>query len=173
MNIDLENVYIKEQSFDMEVVFPDEFFNKTSIIRMEPIHFKGSINKDSNQDYYLSFTLSGNIYLEDARTLEEVPYPISCNFEEKIDEMSEFCGRFLKNNQNTLDILSILWENIILEIPISYTLSEEDLSRVDDDASTLDDDNEVDPRLAPLLGLISDEKEWDYETKHPIICCTI
>lgn len=173
MNIDLENVFINNTTFDMNVIFPSSYYNKTSILKMDPIHFQGKIYEDDNQDYHLSFTLEGNIYLADARTLEEVPYPISCNFDEKIAEDSEFCGRFLKNNQNTLDILSILWENIVLEIPISYTLSEEDLSKEISDAKSLDTDDEIDPRLAPLLGLLNDEKEWEYETKPSIICCTI
>ena len=159
MNSDLKNVFIKEQDFKMDVQMPLEYYQNTGILRMDPIHFEGSIKKDNNQDFYLSFTLKGNVFLEDARTLDEVPYEISCNFEEKIDEMSEFCGRFLKNNQNTLDILSILWENIVLEIPISYTLSEEDLSRVSFGEEIPDNNQEVDPRLAPLLGLLNDEKE--------------
>ena len=66
----------------------------------------------------------------------------------------------MENSQNTLDILSILWENIVLEIPISYTESDElNLKEEGYQVNGNESGENVDPRLAPLLELLDKEKE--------------
>ena len=36
------------------------------------------------------------------------------DIDEKLDE-------FIENNENSLDIIEILWQNIVLEVPLIYT----------------------------------------------------
>ena len=115
---------------------------------------------DANQDYHLVLKADLTLTLSDARTCKPVSYPVHLDFEEKIEEDSEICGRFLENSQNTLDILSILWENIVLEIPISYTESDElNLKEEGYQVNGNESGENVDPRLAPLLELLDKEKE--------------
>ena len=52
--------------------------------------------------------------LNDSVSLEPVNYPFSFKISENVAE-------FLEKDQFTLDIISILWENIVLEIPIRYS----------------------------------------------------
>ena len=52
--------------------------------------------------------------LKDSVSLEPVLYPFSFKISENVSEK-------LENDQFTLDIISILWENIVLEIPIRYS----------------------------------------------------
>ena len=61
--------------------------------------------------------------------------------------------------------MDILWQNIVLEVPISFrkdpnqkiSMSGEGWELVDEEKKV------VDPRLAPLLGLLDKEgKEWNY-----------
>ena len=47
-------------------------------------------------------------------------------------EILENIDEFLENNQNSIDILEILWQNIVLEIPLKYT-EVEDLSKYQGD----------------------------------------
>ena len=57
--------------------------------------------------------------------------------------------------------MAILWENIVLEIPISYTVSDS-LETKENDGWALVGENsekEMDPRLAPLRELLDREKE--------------
>ena len=49
-----------------------------------------------------------------AVTLQDVEYKFDTNIEESIGKFEEI----YKNNKNSLEISSILWENIVLEIPI-------------------------------------------------------
>ena len=57
-------------------------------------------------------------------------------------EIDEILDEFLKNNQNSIDILEILWQNIVLEIPLKYT-KEEDLSKYQGDGWKLISEDEV------------------------------
>ena len=63
--------------------------------------------------------------LEDAISLEDIDYKFACQIDESIDE-------FLENHQNSIDILEVLWQNIVLEIPLKYTLVN-DLSKYQGD----------------------------------------
>ena len=99
------------------------------------VHFTGEIKEDSDTTINLKGTLSGVMVIQDAISLEEVDYKFSCKIEENIDE-------FLENNQNTIDILEILWQNIVLEVPLKYT-EVEDLSKYQGDGWKVISEDEV------------------------------
>ncbi len=158
--VNLEKVPIREMTFHNEVLIPKELFQNTSVEEIPKVDLTFEIKRDSNQDFILDLKCIGNLVLKDARTLKPINYPFEIKFTEILNETSEICGRFLENSQNTLDILTILWENIVLEIPISYTESEElnlegEGYKVSGDMSG----EKIDPRLAPLLELLDKEKE--------------
>ena len=73
--------------------------------------------------------------IEDAISLEDVDYAFSCEILENIDE-------FLENNQNTIDILEVLWQNIVLEIPLKYT-EVDDLSKYQGDGWKVISEDEI------------------------------
>ena len=94
----------------------------SSIIRLENVSFKGLIKKLIDDSLELSGTLNGRMILPDDITLEEVKH----DFDIKIEEN-------LENRQNTLDILPILWENILVEIPSKVRSSETSSKRIEGD----------------------------------------
>ena len=159
--MNLSEVFIRDTEYDGMVNIPKEWYLKTGILDIPELHLKFSIYKNANQDDMLSLECEGDLILEDARTLDRVSYPISVSTEEQIDEESEICGKFLEKSKNTLDIMAILWENIVLEIPISYTVSDS-LEMEGNNGWALVGENsekEMDPRLAPLRELLDREKE--------------
>ena len=159
--MDLNKVVIREIEYEDSITLEKEIYKNTPILGIDKVKLHFSIKKDINQDFILRLNSSGIFILEDARTLEPVEYPFEVSFEEKLVEDSEFYARFLINSQNTLDILAILWENIVLEIPISYTVSKE-LQNSDENGYAIvgkENNDKIDPRLAPLLELLDKEKE--------------
>lgn len=96
---------------DTNLSFNEQYLNNSAIKKLDNVKIKGTIKKDSNNDNILSLSVEGNMLIEDSINLEDINYPFSIQIEEKISE----------NNENTIDIMDILWQNIILEIPLKFT----------------------------------------------------
>jgi len=101
-----------------QVNFDD--FKNLRIKKMNPVNFKGSLKYNITDEIEIDLDVWGLMVLEDSNTLEEIDY----NFKFKIEEIVTLDEKYLKNNQNTLDINEILWQNIVLEVPIRYTKQE-------------------------------------------------
>lgn len=98
---------------DQKVEIPKEFYQKTSIIELKNLILKGTVTNNANT-ITLRATVSGMMILEDSISLEPIDYPFTCEIEEELQD-------FLKNNENTLDITEILWQNIMLEVPLKLS----------------------------------------------------
>ncbi len=96
-----------------KVIIPKEYYQKTDIIDFKNLILKGKITNSTN-GLILKANLSGMMVLEDSISLEPIDYPFSCEIEEELQS-------FLKNNENILDITEILWQNIILEVPLKLS----------------------------------------------------
>ena len=163
MKLDLHHVMIAPVSFEGDIEIDSSYYQNTDILEMPAIHVLFSISRDLNQEDIFRMEAQGNFYLQDSLSLESVLYPFHFEVEEKIDKNNDFFEKILENSKNTLDIIEILWENIVLEIPISYSASENSLNLENQEGYELTTEEkkkeEVDPRLAPLLGLLDKEKE--------------
>lgn len=162
MNIDLTKVPIRNMKYQNTITIPKSFYQDTTVQDIKDVELSFEIHRDLNQDDILSLECTGNFVLQDARSLNNVLYPFHVEMEDKINEESEFLSEFLKNSKNTLDIMSILWENIVLEIPIAYTESDslKNQGKKDEwEVVETKKDEKIDPRLAPLMELLDKEKE--------------
>lgn len=98
------------------IEIPNEYYKSTDIRDLDKVLVKGSIKEIGDNVFNLSVNVKGKMILPCALSLEDVDYP----FEFNVDENVGFDDDFEKNYKivsNTLDILPILWENIVLEIP--------------------------------------------------------
>ena len=99
---------------DSDFILDESFYKNTDIRRLENLHVSGEINVDYDDDINFNINISGRMILPCAVTLVDVPYDFNTNIEENIGKFEEI----YKNNKNSLEISPILWENIVLEIPI-------------------------------------------------------
>ncbi|MBR1679251.1 MAG: hypothetical protein IJ704_01225 [Bacilli bacterium] len=163
MKLDFHHILIQPVSYEGKLEIPESYYKNTEILELPEVEVSFSIRTDLNQDEILSLKASGSFYLRDSKTLERVEYPYHFEIEEKIEENEDFFDKKVKNSKNSLDIIEFLWENIVLEIPISYSIAGEDALNGDHEgyrvAKEGEKKSEVDPRLAPLLGLLDKEKE--------------
>lgn len=113
----LKNESKEKIDFDENIKFTNDDLNGTSIKRLEKVNAKGSITRVSDDIYHLELTIQGNMVLVCARSLEEVNYPINIFIDKNISEnvIPDEKQIFF---QNSLDIFGIVWENIILEVPL-------------------------------------------------------
>lgn len=99
------------------VEIPSWYYKNTDIIKLEMVHVLGKIDYNLSDEISIDFAINGKMILNDAITNEEIEYPFSI----KIEEILEENAKYLEKSKNMLDIIELLWENIVLEVPISYT----------------------------------------------------
>lgn len=99
---------------DEDVVFDESYLEKSEIRRLNNVHVSGIVEVDYEDNINLSLNITGTMVLPCAVTLNDVEYEFSSEFEESLGKFEEI----YKNNKNSLEISEILWENIVLEIPI-------------------------------------------------------
>lgn len=161
MIIELNKISSTGLVVEGEVILEKELYKNAPILDIQGLYVRGNINYDYENNLTLNLEAKGNFILEDAITLDPIEYSFSSLIEEKVENLEETCGIFYEKSKNTLDISEILWENIVLEIPISATkASKEDIKTVGSGWElTEEKKNEIDPRLAKLAELLDHGKE--------------
>ena len=145
----------KTINIDNDVTIPNELIKESTIRRLNNIHFKGCIKKLIDDTYQLEGTISGIMILPDDITLEDYEYNFTSEIEEKIEETSI-------NSQKTLDIIGILWQNILVEIPLKAVNEKNKDLTLEGDGWRLIKEDEVKSSNNPLSSLEElFRKEWD------------
>ena len=114
--IDLTNLLsnvVDSISLDGEYTIDKDRITDSRILDLSKISVKGSISSDLD-DYLVDMNIVGDMTINDSVTLKPVKYHFDIDFNEKLNEIIE-------NNDNSLDIIEILWQNIVLEVPLRYT----------------------------------------------------
>lgn len=99
---------------DEDVIINNDIYKDTDIRDLKGVHVNGLVSIDYDDNVNLELNLSGTMTLPCALTLQDVEYKFDTVIEESLGNFEEI----YKNNKNSLEISEILWENIVLEIPI-------------------------------------------------------
>lgn len=105
----------EELSFSDEYEIPQSLIENSEIIELSKIKVENGSIKKVEDDFYLRMTVIGKMKINDSVTLEEVWYPFNIEIDEKLDE-------FIENDEKSLDIIDVLWQNIVLEVPLRFTI---------------------------------------------------
>lgn len=136
MNIDITKLINGVQdSIDVnEVINIDkEVFKNTDIIELNNISLNGSIYVDAANIYHIDIDVDGVMVLPCSITLKPVDYKFSCKVEEEFDETELSNIKNDKISKNTIDILPIIWENIVLEVPLRVLSSDAYNTKIEGD----------------------------------------
>ncbi|MDD2518445.1 MAG: DUF177 domain-containing protein [Bacilli bacterium] len=120
MNIDLtrlNNDIDDEVIIDEHLEFTEDQLINTDLMELKNVLVKGIITKQSI-DYNVKLEITGVMVLRCAVTLEPVNYPFNITIDEKLGEIIEEISEIVKKSENTIDIFPIIWENILVEIPM-------------------------------------------------------
>lgn len=121
MIIDLSKLIIstiKEIEINEEINISEELLQKTQIKKLNNVQFKGKIKKLIDDTFEITGNLSGIMILPDDVTLEDTEVYFDTNIEQKISEFDNNIDNNIKIVQKTIDIIPILWQNIVVEIPL-------------------------------------------------------
>lgn len=143
------NLNFLPEHLDEDITFPEEFYENTDIIRLEDIHVVGDVFYNLSDEIEANIRITGKMILKDAITLEE----ISKNLDIDIVEILEKTAKYYKKEQNTLDKLEFLWENIVLEVPISLTKSSGINLKGEGWELNRDEEDDINPELAKLKDI--------------------
>lgn len=122
MEIDLLKLnYTDQIDIDTDVDYSDEYISGSGIIHLNNVHVSGTIKTDIEYNYDVLLDLSGEMIIIDSLSSEEVPYKFNTNIEEK-----------LENSLKSLDLIAFLWQYIVMEIPMRFTMHDELSIKKDD-----------------------------------------
>ena len=143
-------------NIDFKYSFGEEFLKQTDLIKLDDVSIKGEITKNSLDDIELHLKIDGVMVLPCAITLKPVNYPFSIEFDKSLEEICEETTENLKKDENTLDILPIIWENILMEIPIRVVGDKNQNLRMEGDGWKLitEEEKKLNPELQKLKDLL-------------------
>lgn len=85
----------------------------------------GFIKDNGTEEYEVKIDITGTLILKSSINGSDVPYDVDI----KYDEFENNFVEKYKNSTNSLDILPIIWENILLEIPIRIANEKDTFSK--------------------------------------------
>ncbi len=143
---------------DLTYTFTKEELAGTDILSLDDVKIIGEITQNSFDEIELSVQVEGDIILPCSVTLKPVKVPLHIEIEENIVNFMEETQENSIICENTLDIFPIIWENILMEIPmkvVSDDISDRTLSgngwKV---ISELKKDEGTNPELEKLKDLL-------------------
>lgn len=150
---ELNNDTKEKLEINLTLDFPKDKLSGTDITKLENIKVVGSITRIENSVYHLTIHITGNMWLICARSLEDVIYPLDIFVDKNIGEI-ENDEEIQVIYQNSLDIFSIVWENIVLEVPLRVV--KEDASFISEgNGWSLTDKDELKNNNSPFSELKS------------------
>ena len=133
-----------------EIIIPNDMLVNTDIRRISPVKVIGYVY-NNEEELELSITIKGTMVLPCARTLKDVNYPFNIEINDVIGQNSD---NSLEINQNTLDIFPIVWQNILVDVPLRVLAPDAKEESIEGDGWRLitedDKKEEIDPRLSKL-----------------------
>lgn len=127
MNIDITSIKLNREEYilvDEVFTVNQELLNKTDIIELKNVTVKGTIYPYGENDYELNLLVEGVMLLPCSITLKPVDYKFNTEISGVYTEMMLEIEKFNNKIENSLDIFPIIWENILMEIPIKVTCPE-------------------------------------------------
>ena len=147
--------------YDTDFTIDCDLYQSVGILDLKNLHVKGNIQLNSASMLVFDLTVTGIMILPDSVTTLPVEYPFTSKIEEEFDINDENFLEYYQKTQNILDIMKILWENIVLEVPMRFTVTKD--AHLSGDGWSLGEDknkdDQIDPRLAKLAELLDNGKE--------------
>lgn len=155
MNIDitrLKSAIDEYALIDINYSFKEEELKNSGILKFDNLHVSGYITKRLD-NFHIKVNVNGIMVLPCSISLKPTDYPIDFDIDEDFDENMQ---EILKNVENSIDIFPIIWENILMEIPLRVVNS--DLSDVKTEGNgwklITDKEQRINPELEKLKDLL-------------------
>jgi len=120
----LQNRRINELKYNDTIILDESIYKDSDIRRLSSLDVKIEIHRATDSSYNMDLEIIGTMVLPCSVTLKDVDYPFDIKTE--IVLSNEDDDESIKISQNSIDIIPIIWQNILLEIPLKVV--SEDIS---------------------------------------------
>ena len=162
MIIDLSKLIYKTVDkiyIDSIIEIPKDYLDNSDIKDISKVKLLGEITEDG-ENFTIDLNIKCDLTLVCSVSLKDVNYPVDINISEIISENGENIEYFDKIINNSIDLVPIIWQNILLEVPIrvvSPDIKEENIYGDGWKFITKEEENkEIDPRLSKLKDFLSE-----------------
>ena len=141
--------------------FTGDELSGTDLLKLDNVKINGEMFKNSLGNIELSLDVEGVMVLPCAITLKPVNYPFNIEIGGEIEELMENFEENSINFQNSIDILPIIWENILMEIPmrvVSEDVKDKDINMSGDGWKFITDEEETSSPLSELMDYLDDSE---------------
>lgn len=155
--IRLNNNIVKSIPINETYSFIKDELEGTDVISLDNVKVDGELYKNSLGNIELNVYVEGVIVLPCAITLKPVDYPFNIEISGELEELMAEIEENPTNFQNTIDILPIIWENILMEIPMKVTSEDAYSNKIGGEGWKLVTDEKeetINPALAKLKDLL-------------------
>ena len=134
--------------------FTGDELSGTDLLKLDDVKINGEIFKNSLGNIELSLDVEGIMVMPCAITLKPVNYPFNIEISGEIEELMENIEENSTNFQNSIDILPIIWENILMEIPMRVVSEEAENSNITKEGEGWKFVTEEEEKTSPLSELL-------------------
>ena len=163
MEFDLNKITEQGILIDSTISFGEEYLQVSAIKRLDNIKVSGRIYYSLTKEIIFAGNVKGNMTLVDGYSGDLIDYPFNIDLDEILADFSEEDEKKGKKPQNSLDLKEVLWENIVLEVPIVVSKDNKVKTKKGEFWEVRDENSKKDdPRLECFRTLLDEGKEWNY-----------
>lgn len=150
---------VDEISIDNKIDIPKEYLEGTEIKDISKVKVNGIIT-ENGESFDINLNIKCNLTLICSISLKDVNYPVDINIDEMISDQGDLEEDFYKIINNSIDLLPIIWQNILVEVPIKVVSPDIEEENIYGDGwkfvTTEEENKEIDPRLSKLKDFLSE-----------------
>ncbi len=152
----LKNGIDKKIIVNETYTFSADELKNSGISKLDDVSINGEITLNALKEVYIYLEVSGTMIIPCAITLKPVEYPFNIIIDGDLSEIQEEHGENTKKCINSIDILPIIWENILMEIPMRVVAPDAKITKMSGDGWRFitDEEDNVNSELSKLKDLL-------------------
>lgn len=160
MEFDLNKITEQGILIDTIISFDEEYLRVSEIKKLDNVHVSGRIYYSLTKEVIFAGNVNGNMTLVDGYSGDLIDYPFNINLDEILANFSNEDEKMGKKPKNSLDLKEVLWENIVLEVPIVISKDNKVKTKKGEFWEVRDENSKKDdPRLECFRTLLDEGKE--------------
>ena len=160
MEFDLNKITEQGILIDTIISFDEEYLRVSEIKKLDNVHVSGRIYYSLTKEVIFAGNVNGNMTLVDGYSGDLIDYPFNIDLDEILANFSNEDEKMGKKPKNSLDLKEVLWENIVLEVPIVVSKDNKVKTKKGEFWEVRDENSKKDdPRLECFRNLLDEGKE--------------